>query len=204
VETNAVAYGKVGSWRSFYLRALLILPLAVSAPVFASHVRTLNLEEMTARADRIFHGRCIKIQVSTDPDLRQVVTYATFVPQSAAKGSVHGRLTIKMLGNQSASAQPGEAIEGLPRFQEGEEVVLFLYPDSAAGLTSPVGFGQGRFKVVHDKEGKALALNAFGNERILDGLTPEAQKKLGPQVERFRGRGGIPPDLLLDLVRSLD
>ncbi len=183
--------------------AAVLLILSISAPAFASRIRPLNLEELTTRADRVFQGRCTKVQVATDPKLGQMVTYVTFVPQSAVKGGVRGKLTIKLLGDQSESSPPSRATEGVPRFQEGEDVILFLYPDSPVGLTSPVGFGQGKFKVVKDKAGHASVLNGFGNERILDRLSPRAQEKLGAKAEQYRGGKGIPPDALLDMVRSL-
>jgi hypothetical protein len=64
-----------------------------------------------------------------------------------------------LLGNATVTARPGEATEGLPRFEVGEELILFLYGDSSRGLTSPVGFGQGKFKVIRDKGGKQHAAN---------------------------------------------
>jgi hypothetical protein len=183
--------------------ALLALISLLSVPAFAARVRSLNLEELAGRADRIFQGRCIQVRVGTDPDLGQVVTYVSFAPQASVKGNVHGRLTIKLLGNESATARPDEALEGLPRFQEGEEVVLLLYPDSARGLTSPVGFGQGKFKILRDKLGKASAVNGFANERLLEGLSKKAQDKLGSRAERFRGKSAIPPDDLMAMLKIL-
>ena len=186
---------------SISLTALLLLSFSV--PAFASRVRSLNLEELATRADRIFQGRCVQVRVGTDPDLGQVVTYVTFAPQSTVKGNAHGRLTIKLLGNQSESARPDEATEGLPRFQEGEEVLLLLYPDSLRGLTSPVGFGQGKFRILREKNGRAAAVNGFANERLLDGLSAKAQEKLGQRVERYRGKGAIPLEELMEMLKNL-
>jgi hypothetical protein len=39
-----------------------------------------------------------------------------------------------------------------PRYRVGERVLLFLYPPSKLGLTSPVGDGWGVFPVNHDGE----------------------------------------------------
>jgi hypothetical protein len=172
-------------------------------PVFASQIRTLNLEQLTGHADRIFHGRCLSVTVGTDPDLGQTVTYVTFSQYRAMKGSFHGKLTVKLLGNQTSQAGPAEATEGIPRFEAGEEVVLFLYGESARGLTSPVGFGQGKFKVVKDKSRIPQAINGFSNERLLDGLSSAAQAKLGARVEHLHGRRPIPLDDFLEMVQSL-
>src|SRR5262245_23681318 len=149
--------------------------LSISTTV-ASRVRLINLEEMTQRADRIFLGRCVSVRARNDADLGQMVTYVTFVTQRTAKGSAHGKVTIKLLGDQGG---PGRSMEGVPQFREGEEVVLFLYKDSARGLTSPVGLGQGKFVVIEDKQGNRQALNLQGNETLFRSLTPAARKKLG-------------------------
>ncbi len=183
--------------------ALFACALISFSLAHASRVRPINLEEMVQRADRIFLGRCVGVRAELDLDLGQMVTYTTFVTHRAVKGSAHGKVTIKLLGNQIEDGGPGRGIEGVPRFREGEEVVLFLYGDSGRGLTSPVGLGQGKFVVFEDKQGRRLALNATGNETLLRNVSPGARKKLGDLSTR-PARGGIPPDDLLDMVLKLE
>ena len=181
--------------------ALLLWPSSARA----ARVRSLNLERLVAQADRIFVGRCVEVRAMRDPVLEQTVTVLTFVPERVAKGpaSLHGRLTVKVLGDQSAAAAPGMETEGIPRFEVGETSVLFLYPDSGIGLTSPVGFGQGRFRVRPDRSGRAVAENGFRNEGLMEGFSPSARARLGDDAERYRGGKGISPDALLDMARAL-
>jgi hypothetical protein len=184
--------------------ACCLLAGLVPSLVFASRVRPVNLEEMTLRADRIFHGRCVEVRPALDRDLGLTVTYVTFVPQRTIKGSIHGgRLTIKMLGDQGPAAPTGAAVEGLPTFQVGEEVILFLHGNSRHGLTSPVGFGQGKFDIVRDKEGRPVAINGSGNEHLLDGLSTKARGKLGQRAERSKDHKPVPLDDLLEMAASL-
>ena len=186
--------------------ALVACALLSFSPAHASRVRPINLEEMAQRADRIFLGRCVGLRVEVDPDLGQEITYATFVTRRTAKGSAHGKVTIKLLGDQVEDGGPSRGVEGVPRFREGEEVVLFLYGDSRRGLTSPVGLGQGKFVVFEDKQGRPLALNSTGNETLFHNLSPGARKKLGGLSARpeHGAPGGIAPDALLDMVLRLD
>jgi len=188
-------------WISWTL--LLILLGGAWTSVRAARARPLNLEEMTQHADRIFSGRCVNVRVARDPELDQTVTYVTFAPHRVEKGRLGGSVTIKLLGDQGLDGPRIAATEGVPAFRKGEEVVLFLYADSRRGLTSPVGFGQGKFIVIDGKDGRPLALNEFANERLLDNLSPAAGERLGEAIQRLRGRKAIPPDDLLDLVRSL-
>ena len=192
-------------WCRRWIRSAVLLVIFLTIPLaaLASQVRPLNLEQMTQRADRIFHGRCVNLRTVRDPDLGQWVTYVTFAPQRGAKGGVRGGVTIKLLGDQEMGARLERAVEGLPRFRRGEEVVLFLYGDSHSGLTSPVGFGQGKFTVFQDKQGQPLAINGFSNENLFRGLSREAERKLQGKAEKWRGRKGVPPDALLDMVDAL-
>ena len=45
---------------------------------------------------------------------------------------------------------------GLPVYRQGDEIVIFLYPESKVGVTSPVGGDQGLFKVMATQEGKKI------------------------------------------------
>jgi hypothetical protein len=187
----------------FHFPVLALLLFLSIAPSQASRVRPVGLEEMTLRADRIFSGRCVNVRVAPDPDLGQLVTYVTFAPHRVEKGDIRGSVTIKLLGDQDADAPRGQATQGVPVFRKGEELILFLYGDSPRGLTSPVGFGQGKFDILEDKEGHPLAFNQVGNENLTSGLSPYARRRLGPGVEKLQERNGIAPDALLDLVHSL-
>ncbi|HET6373570.1 MAG TPA: hypothetical protein VFG76_09700 [Candidatus Polarisedimenticolia bacterium] len=187
------------------MRLLIVVAslLSFATPSEASQVRSVNLEEMVQRADRVFSGRCLGVRVAHDPALDRTVTYVTFSVQRVVKGDLHGRVRIKMLGNVDATATPDDRIEGLPRFQAGEEVVLFLHGDSARGLTSPVGFSQGKFAVVHDKQGRPVAINGMRNEHLFRGISPRAEGPLGAHAARQKDERGIPPDVLLDMAEAL-
>lgn len=185
------------------LSAAVLIASASVAPAFASRVRILSLEEMTQHAARVFSGRCVQVRVHRDPTLERTVTLVTFEVDRAVKGAGPKRLTVKLLGDQRAVKEKGRGIEGVPRFLEGEEVILFLYGDSRSGLTSPVGFGQGKFTVVNDKQGRKVALNGLGNETLFRGLSSEAKGKLGDHADRWKGGDGIPLEALLEMVTRL-
>jgi len=181
----------------------LLASFLIQPSVFASRVRSLNLEEMVRRADRIFSGRCVQVRVAEDPGTRQKATFVTFTVDRTVKGEGRPKVTIKVLGEQGGSGKREAGIEGAPRYREGEEVVLFLYGDSRSGFTSPVGLGQGKFSVVRDKAGGRLALNAYGNRGLMERLSTRAEKRLRGRAARYRARPEISPDDLLDMAQSL-
>lgn len=182
---------------------IALLLLLSQELVWASRVRLINIEEMTRRADRIFSGRCVDVRVAHDRILDRTVTHVTIDVDRAVKGPARGRLTIRMLGNQDAAASSEGEIEGLPRFKVGEELILFLHADSRHGLTTPVGFAQGRFLVVHDKHGRPVATNGLGNDLLFRDLSQQARGRLRGHEGRWKTQRGIPPDDVLEMVELL-
>jgi hypothetical protein len=180
----------------------LIVCVCVS-PVEATRVRPVNLEEMTQRADRIFSGQCVDVRVVEDAELGSQVTEVTFEVDQAVKGPVGETVTIKLHGGPAGGS--GDDVVGQPRFEPGEEVILFLYGESSSGFTAPVGLGQGKFTVVEDKQGRRLALNEFGNKALFRKLSEDARQRLTPtdvesSVEDSRA---LSPEELLRFVESL-
>ena len=187
-------------------RVVLLFPFLLAAlplPAEGARVRHLNLEEMTARAGRILHGRCVDVDIHLDPDLNQVVTDVTLQVIRRTKGEDAGRIRFRLLGDQRMEASADGSLPGIPAFRRGEEVVVLLYPESGRGLTSPVGLGQGRFSVSTDKRGRRIAVNGYANEGLFERLSPRARERV---ERRLAGKPAAPEldlDLLLDLTVDL-
>jgi hypothetical protein len=178
----------------------LLLAL-VPSDVRATRVRPVNLEEMAEHAARIFSGRCLSVE--SDEDGRVEIVFAI---DRAVKGVAGETLTVRMAGGDPSGARASEGIVGLPGFSVGEEVVLFLYGESASGLSAPVGLAQGKFAVFEDKRGRRRAVNAFGNRALLRGLSDHARERLGIAPASDDGATApddVPPDRLLDWAESL-
>jgi hypothetical protein len=184
------------------LAGIALLLLGFAGPLQATQVRSLNLEQISARAATIFTGVCADVRVEMDPNAGWV-SVVTFDVARSVKGRLGKKATVRFLGGQRDLEPRSPEIAGMQRFRRGDEVVLFLYGTSAIGLTSPVGFGQGSFHVVRDKRGKKLAINAFGNERLLDGVASSTRGRLGEVDSRSPGAKGIEVDALLDVATSL-
>jgi hypothetical protein len=188
----------------FALLPVLFFSLVLSVtPTHATRVLPLNLEELTKHAGRVFSGRITEVRVERDPGLDRDVTRVTAEVEHSAKGGNGRSVTFRVLGRQNGKEPLQSGIGGMPRFREGEEVVLFLYGESKAGLTSPVGFGQGKFSLVRDKQGRRVALNESGNQTLFQGLSDDAEKRLGPASHRWKRERGIPLESLLGMVESL-
>jgi hypothetical protein len=154
-----------------------------TASLLASQVRLIDLEQMTQRAGRIFSGRCTGTSVEFDERLGHDVMVATFKVHRAVKGVTGDTVTLRMMTGASTAA---DTPAGVPTYSKGEDVVLFLYGENAQGISSPVGLGQGRFKVLTDKQGRRIALNDFANRNLLTGMRPEARARI-----KARGEAGL-------------
>ena len=99
----------------------------------------LNLEEITAASDRIFTGICTNVEgIEDDPESKLPVFQYTFKIIETIKG-LQGKKTVTFKQWEPTVKDAG--------YEAGKKYILFLYPDSERGLTSPVGFLQGQFDV---------------------------------------------------------
>ncbi len=126
--------------------AFLLLNLTFLSLQGLANSRSVNLAEMTSHAGRVVHGRVVEVREGVHPLHEQVaVTFLKVQVIEMLKGGAAREVTFMQYGTSTK-----QYVAHLPKYSVGEEVVLFLYPESKLGLTSPVGQGQGKFVVRND------------------------------------------------------
>lgn len=179
--------------KKYHLAVLwLVIHLALTflSSLNATMVLPMSLSEMTFSAEKIFRGVCTDIE--TELDEHQIPsTYIRFQVVEGLKGVDNGEtILIKQAGSSKnpIHLQEGEKLI-LPMrnlslssklYQEGKEYLLFYYPESEWGFTSPVGAGQGFFEVETTQQGTKNVVNPLNN-RFLN------------EVGRENGREGVAP-----------
>lgn len=124
-----------------------------------------NLEELIESSDRIFTGTCTNAEViKNDKRAKLPVVRYTFEIQEGIKG-VSNKDKINFKQWEPTTRDSG--------YETGKKYVLFLYPNSALGLTSPVGFLQGQFTVQKDINNNETVINKISNS----GLTRNIKAK---------------------------
>ena len=120
----------------------------------------LNLEEIIFASDRIFTGICTGAEeIEDDPESKLSVVKYTFKITEAMKGlQEKEEITFKQW-------KPTVKDAG---YEVGKKYILFLYPNSERGLTSPVGFLQGQFEV--EKKGLIRRSEVIKNKSSNIGL----------------------------------
>lgn len=175
-------------------RALAMLALLVALLARVSDAMTvlpLDLAALTEGAGTIFVGRVTRVDPGIDERGIPAV-WTTFAIEESLKGERGHTLTMKQLGTPLG---PSTALPSVPRFAPGELVVLFVHAPSALGFASPVGLGQGTFRV-RERAGRRIVENDVAN-RNLDGAAPPGARSASTPAD------DLPLETLISRVRAL-
>jgi hypothetical protein len=112
-----------------------------------------TLADLASSAATVFRGRCVAAEVETADvaGARVPVTVYTFDVADPLKGAPGRTITFRQVGAPEGGPRDLASHVGLPAYTPGLEYVLFLLPESGAGLTSPAGAGEGAFLVVGEE-----------------------------------------------------
>ncbi len=171
-----------------------IILCALCGQAYGAAVREINLEGMCSSAGKIFWGRCASVETQD-----KALVY-TFTAHRMLKGGSTDTVSLRMHKAASMYARA-------PHFTAGQEVLLFLYPESTAGYSSPVGFGQGVFMVSDAGGGKKTVVNEQGNTRLLKGMNMEkycpGSTLPGVRQCSLQGAGALRHEELMELISRI-
>lgn len=138
-----------------------ILILASAVPVPATVVEALTLQQMCDDAYMVIHGTCVSSRTDWTPDRAYVVTiYEIRVSEWLKGGDGSSTTFVTHLGGEKDGV--GTGVSGMPRYAEGEEVILFLtQPHERTGCCLPMGLGQGVFHVKDSAAGGRSVFRSF-------------------------------------------
>jgi hypothetical protein len=193
-------------------RAILLLTALVAAfaarPAVAMTVLPLDLAALTAGAGTIFVGRVTRVDPGVD-ERGIAAVWTTFAVEQTLKGAAGPTLTLKQLGASfGASGTPNGArvFPNVPRFAPGESVMLFVHPPSALGFASPVGLGQGAFRI-REHDGRRVVTNDVANRNLDAGASGAASARTrglpSSEAAALPSSADVPLDALVTRVRAL-
>lgn len=146
-----------------------LFAMAVTAVNSYQHVEArmleVNLQKMTGLAGRIVAGRCMGIEKGFHPEYPRVkVTFVEIDIFDTIKGSTKTRFKFMQHGH-------GYQMSHTSSFKEGEDILLFLYPESQYGFTSPVGGNQGKLSIgINSESGKPVTVSVLNSNKLFSGL----------------------------------
>ena len=115
--------------------------------VAATSLLPISLEQLSTRATLIFYGEVINNKVKQDEQSGYIATFTEFKVIDLIKGKAADTHTIKQIGGALKDRNMALRIHGVPRFQVGNNYVVFLPTKSKLGFSSPLGLHQGSFSV---------------------------------------------------------
>jgi hypothetical protein len=160
--------------RLFALWPILLFVLALLPPATAQGPNPPNLQQLTRKSGYIFAGTVTAVERVDAAQAHAVATTRiTFRVDQAIRGPRAGQtLTIHEWAGLWDSGE---------RYRTGEQVLLFLYPLSKLGLTSPVDGSLGRFTL--DRNGQEILNQVRIQTRMPDPESP-AQLRNKPGMSR--------------------
>jgi len=127
----------------------LVLGIACTEAALATTAIVPRDDEMVVESRAIVIGRVLGLSTSVDVDTDLVYTYTRIAVNTVLKGNVTAReIVLKELGGETR--ERGTMIFGMPKFEAGQDVLVYLntWPDGS--LRVHQGF-LGKFKINRDQ-----------------------------------------------------
>jgi hypothetical protein len=109
----------------------------------------MSLEEVVDASAAIVHGNVVRTWSAWDEDHRYIWTHYEVQVMDKLKGTANSTIVISEPGG--AVGETELQVVGTPKYEVGEEVVLFA-EETPLGLLRTCGWGQGKFKVTRARE----------------------------------------------------
>jgi hypothetical protein len=147
--------------RSVAALLLAVCLLGCPSAALAQHgalTAPANLDQLVRSAGTILRGHVVSAAIEPHPQFSNLDTVVvTISVNRVLKGEPSTRFSFRQFVWDKRDAADAAG------YRKAGELLLFLNPVSAYGLTSPVGLEQGRFQVVRDAKGNAVAVNGRAN-----------------------------------------
>ncbi|HSO74954.1 MAG TPA: matrixin family metalloprotease [Blastocatellia bacterium] len=121
------------SSRSYFYRFLLCLMLGGAFQTTQASTAVVPLdEEMVVESRAIVTGRVMEVSTELDASKGVVFTYVRLMVETVLKGQIfESEVVLRELGGETSEF--GTMIYGMPRFEEGQDVFLYLntWPDGS-------------------------------------------------------------------------
>ncbi len=155
--------------------ALLMLALAASAS--ASTVLKLDLQSLVANSDQIVDGEVVSVQSKVEQG--KVYTYTEIKVVDGLKGVATDKtVTIKHIGGRTDELSTW--VPGVPHFQDGERVVVFLEKPKVDAQPVVTGMSQGKFQIALGPDNATkYVVPHLGDLALIEPLDPNLDDAVG-------------------------
>ncbi len=164
------------------------------APVRATTLERLSLDDMILKSTAIVRGRIVSSQASFHKTL--IYTHYKIQVLERWKGSGDSVEEVVVPGGTAQGLRQSYA--GTPRMTEGGEYLFFLWKGTS-GLTHVIGLSQGAMRLSKDSKGNVVVGRAAISETMLDPKTGTpvgdspvslSLKEMSDRIRRTLAQGG--------------
>lgn len=141
-------------------KAIVLFALATLVAVTATHASTflaMDPMELTAASSAVVQGEVVETQSFWDETGRVIVTEAVVVVDEVVAGRAPREVRVRTFGGEVAGYHV-DAI-GFPRFETGQQVLLFLQPGDGKALRV-TGYQLGQYHIKRGPAGARIAVPA--------------------------------------------
>jgi hypothetical protein len=124
---------------------LIIIQLCSAQSVHATTLARLSLDQLAAAADAVARVRCASVE--SRREIGEIWTVTSFDVLETMKGDLPTRITVRLPGGRIGHLTA--AVDGTPKFNAGDEAVVFLERSRAGGF-SVAAWVEGTFRIGRD------------------------------------------------------
>ena len=174
------------------LRCVLLLSaLSILPAIRATTLARLSLDQLAAAADNVARVRCAGAESHWENG--SIWTVTTFDVVDRMKGDLPSRITVRLPGGKVGALNA--AVEGTPKFNSGEEAIVFLERIPTGGY-SVAGWVEGTFRIALDaKTHQEIVTQDSSGFAVFDTATrafrAEGIRKMPIEIFRARVTGAI-------------
>lgn len=173
--------------------SLLALTLLMACSALATLVPRMSLEEVIDASETIVHGNVVRTWADWDADHKYIWTHYEIQVVDKLKGNVVSTIVVSEPGGTVGDT--ALQVAGTPRYEVGEEVVLFA-EKTPLGYLRTCGWGQGKFRVQRAREtGKVTVRTAAKGIQLVEPPARESKaagtplgEMNGQELEQFKTR----------------
>lgn len=126
---------------------IVSLVLGLGASLHASLVVPMSFEQLVDEAAAVVYARVADVRGQWTADRQSIDSIVRLQPLQYLKGDLGSSIALRLPGGEAGGMI--NVMPGAPTLREGELVVVFLKTRGPALLT-PLGLGQGIFRVARD------------------------------------------------------
>jgi hypothetical protein len=124
---------------------LIVMQLFAATSIQATTLARFSLDQLAAAADAVARVRCTSVESRKENG--EIWTVTSFDVVETMKGALPAQITVRLPGGRVGHLTA--AVDGTPKFNNGDEAVVFLERSRAGGF-SVAAWVEGTFRIGRD------------------------------------------------------